>query len=262
MADDLPQARLWARYRQTNDRRARERLINEYAPLVAYVAGRLRGHLPPHVDEADLYQWGLLGLIGAIDRFDPSRSVRFETFAMSRVRGAIIDELRALDWVPRSVRSRARQLERAIAEVEREKGATATDSEVAERLGLTTEEIESSLLDISRATLLALDDSFLGAGGSDMLGLIDVVADPNASSPTSIVAEAGRRESIDEVLAQIPERERLVVRLYYFEEMTLKEIAKILGVSESRASQLHSKGILRLRARLGGDAGRELFADS
>jgi RNA polymerase sigma factor FliA len=256
------QGRLWARYRSTNDQRTHERLINEYAPLVGYVAGRLRAHLPPHLDESDLNQWGLLGLIDAIDRFDPTRAIRFETFAMTRIRGAIIDELRGLDWVPRSVRTRARQVERAIAEVERQKGATATDAEVAEYLGITAETLDATFVDISRGSLMALDDAFVGGGTGDAVALIDVLADTYSSSPTQVVSQTDRTEAVESALSHLPERERLVVRLYYYDEMTLKEIAKILSVSESRASQLHSKGILRLRARLADDSDRVLGTDA
>jgi RNA polymerase sigma factor for flagellar operon FliA len=262
MVEFTPQGRLWARYRTTNDPRTHERLINEYAPLVGYVAGRLRAHLPPHMDESDLNQWGLLGLIDAIARFDPTRAIRFETFAMTRIRGAIIDELRGLDWVPRSVRTRARQVERAIAEIERQKGATATDAEVAEYLGITPETLDATFVDISRGSMMALDDAFVGTGTPDTIALIDVLADTSASSPTQVVSQADRTAAIDAALEQLPERERLVVRLYYFDEMTLKEIAKILNVSESRASQLHSKGILRLRARLADDTDRVLETDA
>lgn len=261
MAEFTAQGRLWARYRSTKDRRTHERLINEYAPLVGYVAGRLRAHLPSHLDESDLNQWGLLGLIDAIDRFDPTRAIRFETFAMTRIRGAIIDELRGLDWVPRSVRTRARQVERAIAEIERQKGAAASDAEVAEYLGITAETLDATFVDISRGSLMALDDAFVGAGTGDTVALIDVLADTRASSPTQVVSQTDRTEVIEAALDQLPERERLVIRLYYFDEMTLKEIAKILSVSESRASQLHSKGILRLRARLGEDSDRVLDPD-
>ena len=262
MGEFTAQGRLWARYRSTNDGRSHERLINEYAPLVGYVVGRLRAQLPAHVDESDLNQWGLLGLLDAITRFDPTRAIRFETFAMTRIRGAIIDELRGLDWVPRSVRSRARQVERAIAEIERKEGETASDAEVAEYLGISEEALETTYVDISRGSLTALDDAFVGAGTPDAIALIDVVADMNASSPTQAVSEADRTAVMQGALADLPARERLVVQLYYYDEMTLKEIAKILGVSESRASQLHSKGILRLRARLADDADRVLEVEA
>jgi RNA polymerase sigma factor for flagellar operon FliA len=262
MVEFTEQGRLWARYRATRDPRAHERLINEYAPLVGYIAGRLRSHLPQHIDEGDLNQWGLLGLVDAIERYDPTRAVKFETFAMARIRGAIIDELRGLDWVPRQVRSRARQVELAMVQIEREKGTTATDAEVAERLGVTLEVLDATLVDISRGSLTALDDAFVGAGTPEAIALIDVVADTHASSPTQSVARGERTDVMQEAIEALPERERLVVRLYYYEEMTLKEIAKILGVSESRASQLHSKGILRLRARLQEDSDQVLDIDA
>src|SRR6187401_3667716 len=159
MADQATDTRvLWQEFRRTNDRGLRDRLILTYAPLVKFVAGRLGASLPSHVDEQDLVSYGLLGLIGAIERYDPGREIKFETFAMARIRGAIIDELRSLDWVPRSVRTRARQIERAIAALEKELHRAPTDEEIAKKLGLTDEELDDSLLEISRSSVGALDE--------------------------------------------------------------------------------------------------------
>ena len=149
---------LWQEYRRSNDQELRDRLILTYAPLVKFVAGRVGASLPSHVDEQDLVSYGLLGLIGAIERFDPDREIKFETFAMARIRGAIIDELRSLDWVPRSVRTRARQIERAIAALEKELHRAPTDEEIAKKLGVTEEELDDSLLEISRSSVGALDE--------------------------------------------------------------------------------------------------------
>src|SRR6516165_6315047 len=152
-ADETQQ--LWLEYRRTGDQKLRDRLILTYAPLVKYVAGRLGSGLPAHVDEGDLVSYGLLGLIGAIERYDPERDIKFETYAMARIKGAIIDELRALDWVPRSVRSRAREIERAIAELESRLGRAPNDEEIATKIGISTEELEESLTDISRSSIAA-----------------------------------------------------------------------------------------------------------
>src|SRR5262249_50992262 len=146
---------LWVAFAETRDKGLRDRLILTYAPLVKYVAGRLGSGLPAHVDEGDLVSYGLLGLIGAIERYDPSRDIKFETYAIARIKGAIIDELRALDWVPRSVRSRAREIERAIAEIEAKLGTAPTDEQIAEKIGITAEELEDSLTDISRSPIPA-----------------------------------------------------------------------------------------------------------
>ena len=225
MAGDTDTQSLWLEYRRNGDKAVRDRLILTYAPLVKYVAGRLGSGLPAHVDEGDLVSYGLLGLIGAIERYDPGRDIKFETYAMSRIKGAIIDELRALDWVPRSVRARAREIERAIADLESKLGRAPTDEEISAKIGISEEELEDSLTDISRSSIAALD-------------------------------ETETREALADAISRLPEREKLVVTLYYYEELTLREIGEVLGVTESRVSQLHTKAILRLKARLAGAATR------
>src|SRR6187549_2162018 len=170
MADQATDTRvLWQEFKRTGDRGLRDRLILTYAPLVKYVAGRLGSGLPAHVDEGDLVSYGLLGLIGAIERYDPTRDIKFETYAISRIKGAIIDELRALDWVPRSVRSRAREIERAIAELESRLGRAPTDEEIAAKVGITTDELENSLTEISRSSMAALDELWSPSGGGDQI---------------------------------------------------------------------------------------------
>ena len=246
MAQDETQT-LWREYARTKDQGLRDRLILTYAPLVKYVAGRLGSGLPAHVDENDLVSYGLLGLIGAIERFDPGRDIKFETYAIARIKGSIIDELRALDWVPRSVRSRARDIERAIADLERTLHRAPTDEEIAEKLGLTTDELDDSLSEIGRSSIAALDELWtISSSGGDQVALIDTIEDTQ-----------GPEEAIGEAIARLPEREKLVVTLYYYEELTLREIGEVLGVTESRVSQLHTKAILRLKARLAGSPARE-----
>ena len=246
---------LWRRYKKTKDQAVRERLILTYAPLVKFVAGRLGSGLPAHVDEADLVSYGLLGLIGAIERYDPDRDVKFETYAIARIKGAIIDELRSLDWVPRSVRSRARQIERAIAELERKLHRAPTDEEISEKLGLTTDELDDSLTDISRSSIAALDELWtVSSGSGDQIALIDTIEDTSGPRPEAALDQPEVREARGEAIARLPEREKLVITLYYYEELTLREIGEVLGVTESRVSQLHTKAILRLKARLAGTA--------
>jgi RNA polymerase sigma factor for flagellar operon FliA len=243
---------LWREYRANGNPAIRDRLIVTYAPLVKYVAGRLGSGLPAHVDDEDLVSYGLLGLIGAIERYDPERDVKFETYAIARIRGAIIDELRALDWVPRSVRSRARDIERAIAELEAKFARVPTDEEIAGKLGLTTEELDESLSEIGRSSIAALDELWTISGSSgDQVALIDTIEDPDAPDPQGSLSQTELREAIADSIARLPEREKLVVTLYYYEELTLREIGEVLGVTESRVSQLHTKAILRLKARLG-----------
>jgi RNA polymerase sigma factor FliA len=245
---------LWHDYTKSRDQHLRDRLILTYAPLVKFVAGRVGASLPSHVDEQDLVSYGLLGLIGAIERFDPDREIKFETFAMARIRGAIIDELRSLDWVPRSVRTRARQIERAIATLERELMRAPTDDEIAKKLGIDREELEDNLREISRTSVAALDELWSPSGSGDQIALIDTIQDGSEPDPESSLEQTEIKEALAESISALPEREKLVVTLYYYEELTLREIGEVLGVTESRVSQLHTKAILRLKAHLSGGA--------
>ncbi|MCC6223367.1 MAG: RNA polymerase sigma factor WhiG [Thermoleophilia bacterium] len=242
---------LWQRYKRSPDKALRDRLVLTYAPLVKYVAGRLGAGLPAHVDESDLVSYGLLGLIDAIERYDPGRDVKFETYAISRIRGSIIDELRSLDWVPRSVRSRARAIEKAIAQLEGQLLRAPTDEEIAAKLGVSEEELDESLLEISRSSIGALDELWASPTGSgDAVALVDTIEDPSSIAPGGQLEAGEVKELIGEAIASLPEREKLVITLYYYEELTLREIGEVLGVTESRVSQLHTKAILRLKARL------------
>ncbi len=244
---------LWRKYRANRDRQLRDRLILTYAPLVKFVAGRLGSGLPAHVDEGDLVSYGLLGLIGAIERYDPDRDVKFETYAIARIKGSIIDELRAMDWVPRSVRARARDIERAIGELEAQSGRAPSEEEIAAKLGVSQDELGENLLEISRSSIAALDELWtVSSTGGDQVALIDTIEDTQGPEPQAALAQTEMREALGEAIARLPEREKLVVTLYYYEELTLREIGEVLGVTESRVSQLHTKAILRLKARLGG----------
>jgi RNA polymerase sigma factor for flagellar operon FliA len=250
---------LWRRYKDDGDQRARERLVLAYAPLVKYVAGRMSSGLPAHVEEADLISYGLLGLISAIERFDPSRDIRFETFAITRVKGSIIDELRSLDWVPRSVRAKAREIERANAKLEHQLHRAPTDKEMADALGVSTEEFQESLVRISNSSVVALDELWTVSDSSgDTVSLLDTIQDPDAVDPSREMALTDMKDRLAEAIARLPEREKLVVALYYYENLTLREIGEVLGVTESRVSQLHTKAVLRLKSRLQGDS----FADT
>jgi RNA polymerase sigma factor for flagellar operon FliA len=251
-ADDTNQ--LWRQYRLQKDQKLRDRLILTYAPLVKYVAGRLGSGLPAHVDEGDLVSYGLLGLISAIERYDPDRDVKFETYAIARIKGSIIDELRQMDWVPRSVRARAREIERAMTELEAKLGRAPTEEEISKKLGVSQEDLQDSLLEISRTSIAALDELWTASSSGDQVALIDTIEDTQGPEPQTALAATETREALGEAIARLPEREKLVVTLYYYEELTLREIGEVLGVTESRVSQLHTKAILRLKARLGGGA--------
>src|ERR671936_784502 len=249
---------LWRRYKQDNDESARERLVVAYSPLVKFIAGRMASGLPSHVEESDLISYGLLGLIGAIERFDLDREIKFETFAVARVKGAIIDELRSLDWVPRSVRARARDVEKAHAELEGELQRSPSDEEMAQKLDITVDEFQESLLEIANSSVLALDDLWTFAdpeGGGGQISVLDTIHDPNAVDPETEAHTSELKDRLADAIESLPERERLVVALYYYENLTLREIGEVLGVTESRVSQLHTKAVLRLKARLQSEAG-------
>jgi RNA polymerase sigma factor for flagellar operon FliA len=242
---------LWKKYKNSGDERARERLVVAYSPLVKYVAGRMGSSLPAHVDEADLISYGLTGLISAIERFDLSREIKFETYAITRIRGAIIDELRTLDWVPRSVRARAREIERANQKLEALLQRAPTDEEMAVELGITVSEFNEALVQISTSTLVALDELWsTGDNGSDPVSLMDTLPDRAAPDPHALVDQGELRDRIADAIAALPEREKLVIALYYYENLTLREVGEVLGVTESRVSQLHTKAVLRLRSKL------------
>ena len=242
---------LWRRYKNDNDPRARERLVVAYSPLVKYVAGRTAAGLPPHVEEADLVSYGLVGLISAIERFDTTREIKFETYAITRIKGAIIDELRSIDWVRRSVRARAREIERANTKLEHRLQRTPTDEEMAAELDLTVPELHESLLAISHSSVAALDELWSVSDSSgDQVSLMDTIEDPNAPDPSRALDVGDLKDRIADSIASLPEREKLVIALYYYENLTLREIGEVLGVTESRISQLHTKAVLRLRGRM------------
>jgi RNA polymerase sigma factor for flagellar operon FliA len=242
---------LWRRYKDDGDEKARERLVVAYSPLVKFIAGRMASGLPSHVEESDLISYGLLGLIGAIERFEPERDIKFETFAVARVKGAIIDELRSLDWVPRSVRSRAREIERAHAALEAKLQRAPTDEEMAEKLEMTVDEFRDALLQIANSSVLALDDlwTFADPEGGSQISVLDTIRDPGAVDPEDEAQASEVKDRLADAIESLPERERLVIALYYYENLTLREIGEVLGVTESRVSQLHTKAVIGLRSR-------------
>src|ERR671929_10193 len=249
---------LWRRYKSAGDQSARERLVVAYSPLVKYVAGRMASGLPAHVEESDLISYGLVGLISAIERFDLDREIKFETYAITRIKGAIIDELRSLDWVPRSVRARAREIERVHGKLEHRLHRAPTDEEMALELGLSVEEFQESLVKISTSTVVALDELWATSDASgDQVSLLDTLRDPDAPDPQQLLDASELKDRLADAISALPEREKLVIALYYYENLTLREIGEVLGVTESRISQLHTKAVLRLRSRMQGDMLRD-----
>ncbi|NCT92231.1 RNA polymerase sigma factor WhiG [Cellulomonas sp. APG4] len=242
---------LWRVFKETGDRVARERLILHYAPLVTMVAARVGAGLPSTVEQADLVSYGMFGLIDAIEKYETDRAVKFETYASSRVRGAIIDELRAIDWIPRSVRTKARAVDRAFAELEGELRRPPTEEEVAARLEIGVGELRAVFTQLSTVNVAALDE-LIGAGSErgDSLSLLDTLEDPAAVDPEGSVEAQETRVLLSRAIERLGEREKIVLVLYYYEGMTLAEIGRVLGVTESRISQMHTAAMLRLRTSL------------
>ncbi|MGI8874610.1 MAG: RNA polymerase sigma factor WhiG [Egibacteraceae bacterium] len=249
VSGDPAVVRLWERFKADGDTGARERLILQYSPLVKYVAGRVSVGLPATIEHADLTSYGMFGLIDAIERFDLEKGVKFETYAISRIKGAIIDELRAIDWIPRSVRAKARSVERALTALETRLGRAPSERELAEELGMGLKELRANLQQVSLTSVVALDETFSGQD-SERQSLIDVLHDPSAADPESSYEDTELKALLADAVDRMSEREKTVVVLYYFEGMTLAQIGQVLGVTESRVCQVHTKAVLTLRTRM------------
>lgn len=241
---------LWDAFKGSASDEARERLILHYAPLVKYVASRVATGLPASVEQADLVSYGVFGLIDALQKFEPGRGNKFETYAIPRIKGAIIDELRAMDWVPRSIRFKAREIEKAHSDLEAMLKRQPTEAEMAERLGISRSELHDVVSQISFVSVLALDELVsVGADRGEQVSLIDTLADKHLD-PTSGVESQETRGLLAAAINSLSEREKIVVTLYYFEGLTLAEIGEILGVTESRVCQIHTKAVGGLRGQL------------
>jgi RNA polymerase sigma factor for flagellar operon FliA len=250
-AVDAALAELWRDFKGSGDQSLRERLILHYSPLVKYVAGRVGVGLPPNIEQADLVSYGIFGLIDAIEKFDISRAIKFETYAISRIKGAIIDELRAIDWIPRSVRYKAREVEKAYAALESRLHRTPTEAEVAGELGIALEDLHAIFSQVSFVNVIALDE-LLNVGGErgDKLSLVDTLEDTKAEDPVAVFETEETKYLLARAINTLPEREKIVVTLYYYEGLTLAEIGQVLGVTESRICQMHTKAVLQLRGKL------------
>jgi RNA polymerase sigma factor for flagellar operon FliA len=243
--------RLWLAFKNEGSLDARERLILNYSPLVKFVAGRVGAGLPPSVDHADLVSYGVLGLIESVERFDLSRDVKFETYAIPRIRGAMLDELRVLDWVPRSVRAKARELERAMSKLQSELRRDPTEEELAAEVGCDVDDLRDRLDATESMSIVALEELLtVGSDDGDSISLLDTLPDPSAEQPGSAIEAAETKLALLEAIKAMAEREHMVIALYYFEGFTLSRIGEVLGVTESRVSQIHSKALLGLRTRL------------
>jgi RNA polymerase sigma factor for flagellar operon FliA len=254
MGNSLPEQKteeeLWLIYRKNRDPKIREAFIKQYAPLVKYVAGKVAVGMPHNVEFDDLVGFGVFGLLDAIDKFDPDKNVKFKTYAVTRIRGAIFDELRSIDWVPRSVRQKTREVEDAIGSLEAQLGRTATDQEIAGAMGMNEAEYLKTIMKISGTSILSLNDVWFSGDENDKVSIGDSIESPSSMNPDVVVEKDEIRRVIVEAINELPDKEKKILVLYYYEDLTLKEIGQVLEVTESRVSQLHTKAILRLRSKL------------
>jgi RNA polymerase sigma factor for flagellar operon FliA len=241
---------LWKIYRKTHDTSIRDFFIKQYAPLVKYVAGKVAIGMPHNVEFDDLVGFGVFGLFDAIEKFDPAKHVKFKTYAVTRIRGSIFDELRSIDWVPRSVRQKSREVEDTIRSLESRLGRAATDEEIAKAMSMDVEEFQALILKISSTSILSLNDVWYSGEDDDQISIVESIESPLSLNPDTIVEREEIKRVIVEAISELPDKEKKVLILYYYEDLTLKEIGHVLGVTESRISQLHTKAIMRLRSKL------------
>ncbi len=231
----------------------KEQIVLEHSPLIRYIVNRIAVRLPSHIDLDDLYNTGVIGLMDAIDKFDNEKNCKFKTYAEFRIKGAILDQLRSLDWVPRSVRQKSRKLEKAYGEVEQRLGRSATEEEVADSLGLEIDKFHTLLNQVRGISLVNLEEIRGNGQDGDRTGTFaDIIEDVNAENPFASLKLLETKHVISDTIATLPEKERLVISLYYYEDLNMKEIGNILGITESRVCQIHTKSVMRLRSKLKG----------
>jgi len=246
----IPEKDLWQEYRNSADQTIRDAIVKQYAPLVKYVAGKVSVGMPQNVDFDDLVGFGIFGLFDAIEKFDPDKHVKFKTYAVTRIRGAIFDELRTIDWVPRSVRQKTREIDETVQHLEAKLGRSASDGEVAGEMGMSLEQYNQMMLKVSGTSMLSLNDVWYTGEDNDKISIAENIESPDSLRPDAIAEKDELRRVIVDAINEIPEKEKKVLVLYYYEDLTLKEIGKVLDVTESRISQLHTKAISRLKTKL------------
>lgn len=242
---------LWSKFVKNADAEMREYFVIKYSPLVKYVAGKVAMGMPQSIEFEDLVSYGTFGLLDAINKYDPERGIKFKTYAMTRIRGSIFDELRSIDWIPRSIRQKAKQIETVITELESKLGRTVEDEEISKELGISMVEFHSILSKVSGTSMLSLNDIWYLGDENDELSILETLEAPDNMNPDVLVEKEEIKEYIIDAIKKLPDKEKKVIVLYYYEDLTLKEIGQVLEVTESRISQLHTKAIMRLRGRLG-----------
>ncbi|MFP4561780.1 MAG: RNA polymerase sigma factor WhiG [Spirochaetia bacterium] len=250
LLEEKTEEELWKEYKKTKDPQIRDAFVKQYAPLVKYVAGKVAIGMPHNVEFDDLVGFGVFGLFDAIEKFDPDKHVKFKTYAVTRIRGAIFDELRSIDWVPRSVRQKAREIEDTIHRLEASLGRSVSDEEIAKELNMNMDEFQKAMLKVSGTSMLSLNDVWYNNDENDKISIVDSIESPSSMNPDTIVEKEEIKRVIVEAINELPDKEKKVLVLYYYEDLTLKEIGQVLEVTESRISQLHTKAIMRLRAKL------------
>ena len=248
--DEEEENKLWREFKKTKSSALRDKFIRQYMPLVKYVAGKVSVGLPASIEYDDLVGFGQFGLLDAITKFDPDKGVKFKAYAVTRIRGAIFDEMRQLDWVPRSVRQKSKEIEDTIGDLESRLGRPATDAEVAKEMNMTEAEFQQTVMKVSGTSVLSLNDVWYSGDDNDHMSIGDSIESPSSLNPDVQVEREEIRKVIIEAINELPEKEKMVIVLYYHEDLTFKEIGQVLDVSESRISQLHTKANLRLRAKL------------
>lgn len=248
--EEMTEEDLWKLYKKEKDERIREHFIKQYAPLVKYVAGKVAMGKPANVEYEDLVGFGVFGLIDAIEKFDPDKNVKFKTYAVVRIRGAIYDELRSIDWVPRSIRQKVKEVEQAIKKIESVTGKIATDQEIADELAIDLRDFYILMTKISSTSIISLNDTWHTGDDNDKISIIDTLEGPKSINPEITAEREEVKKIVIKAINELPDKEKKVLVLYYYEDLTLKEIGDVLDVTESRVSQLHTKAIIRLRAKL------------
>lgn len=248
--NDIEEDKIWTEYKNTKSPQLRDKLIRQYMPLVKYVAGKVSVGLPASMEFDDLVGFGQFGLLDAINKYDLDKNVKFKTYAVTRIRGAIFDEMRQLDWVPRSVRQKSREIEEIISDLESRLGRTATDQEIAKQMNLSEDEYHQTIMKVSASSIISINDVWNSTDDNEHLSIADTIESPSSLNPDVQVEREEIRKVIIQAINELPEKEKMVIVLYYHEDLTFKEIGQVLEVSESRISQLHTKANLRLRAKL------------